>query len=57
MKIKPLNAIEKSIEDYVVNVCGLTYSVHYTGTHNHDNWGVMVGGFSLGVKPSIISLA
>ena len=43
MKIKPLNAIEKSIKDYVVNACGLTYSVHYTGTHNRgthnrDNW-------------------
>ena len=38
MKIKPLNDIEKSIEDYVVNTCGLTYSVHYTGLHNHDNW-------------------
>ena len=38
MKIKPLNDIEKSIEDYVVNTCGLTYSVHYTGTHNQGNW-------------------
>ena len=43
MKIKPLNAIEKSIEDYVVSTCGLTYSVHYTGTHNREthnrnNW-------------------
>ena len=38
MKIKPLNDIEKSIEDYVVSTCGLTYSVHYTGTHNQGNW-------------------
>ena len=38
MKIKPLNAIEKSIKDYVVNACGLTYAVIYTGTHNRDNW-------------------
>ena len=38
MKIKPLSAIEKSIKDYVVNACGLTYSVHYTGTHNRGNW-------------------
>ena len=38
MKIKPLNAIEKSIEDYVVNICGLTYTIHYTGLHNRGNW-------------------
>lgn len=38
MKIKPLNAIEKSIEDYVINTCGFTYSVQYTGTHTRDNW-------------------
>lgn len=38
MKSKPLSEIEKSIEDYVVSSCGLTYSVHYTGIHNRDNW-------------------
>ena len=39
MKIKPLNDIEKSIEDYVVSTCGLTYSVLYTGLHSQGNWG------------------
>ena len=38
MKIKLLNDIEKSIEDYVVSTCGLTYSVLYTGLHNQGNW-------------------